>query len=73
MAVAINGNNYYRTCGISPGGCDRAVLFRWLKAEYAKDILNPHGWRMFTQNDLNSIRTEAKMINIEYNPNKSDS
>ncbi len=75
MAVEINGNTYYRTAEICARvGISRATLFRWLKAGVLqKTYRDRRGWRMFTENDLNSMRTEAEMINIEYNPNKSDS
>jgi len=74
MAVEINGKTYYRTAEIcAKVGISRATLFRWLKAGVLqKTYRDRRGWRMFTENDLNSMRTEAETIKIEYSLKKSD-
>jgi excisionase family DNA binding protein len=68
MAIEIDGQTYYKTseaCKVT--GISRATLFRWLKAgiieKYHKDR---RGWRLFTEEDLNDIRAEARKIEIEY-------
>jgi excisionase family DNA binding protein len=64
----IDGQMYYRTLeACKKTGVSRATLFRWLKA----GILEKHhkdrrGWRVFTEDDLNKIRTEARKIKVEY-------
>jgi DNA-binding transcriptional MerR regulator len=75
MAVEINGKTYYRTAEIcAKAGISRATLFRWLKAGVLKKTYRDRrGWRMFTENDLNSMRAESKMIKVEYSGKKSTS
>ena len=68
MPIEINGQMYYRTSeACEKTGISRATLFRWLK----EGILErPHrdrrGWRMFTEDDLNKIKAEARRIEVEY-------
>ncbi len=64
MPVKIKGQTYYRTSeACQRANICRATLFRWLKAGIIEE---PHkdrrGWRLFTENDLNSIRAEANRI-----------
>ena len=72
MAVEINGKMYYRTAEIcAKAGISRATLFRWLKAGVLKKTFRDRrGWRMFTENDLKSMRAEAEMIKLEYSAKK---
>ena len=72
MAVEINGKMYYRTAEIcAKAGISRATLFRWLKAGVLKKTFRDRrGWRMFTENDLKSMRAEAEMIKLEYSGKK---
>ena len=68
MSIEIDGEIYYRTSeACKKTGVSRATLFRWLKAgildKYHKDR---RGWRMFKEEDLDKIRTEARKIKIEY-------
>ena len=73
MPVEINGKTYYRTAEIcAKAGISRATLFRWLKAGVLKKTFRDRrGWRMFTENDLESMRAEAEMIKVEYSTKKS--
>ena len=68
MTVKINGQTYYRTAEIcARAGISRATLFRWLKAGILKKIYRDRrGWRMFTDDDLDSMRAEADMIKVDY-------
>ena len=73
MAVEINGKTYYRTAEIcAKAGISRATLFRWLKAGVLKKTYRDRrGWRMFTENDLNTMRAESKMVKVEYSAKKN--
>jgi DNA-binding transcriptional MerR regulator len=67
MAIEINGQTYYKTSeACKKTGISRATLFRWLKIgileKYYKDR---RGWRLYTEEDLNKIRAEARKIEIE--------
>jgi adenine-specific DNA-methyltransferase len=68
VSIEIDGKTYYRTSeACKKAGISRATLFRWLKA----GILEKHrkdrrGWRIFTEDDLEVIRDEAKTIKVEY-------
>lgn len=75
MAVEINGKTYYRTAEIcAKAGISRATLFRWLKAGVLKKTYRDRrGWRMFTENDLNTMRAESEMIKVEYSAKKNAS
>jgi DNA-binding transcriptional MerR regulator len=75
MSVEINGKTYYRTAEIcAKAGISRATLFRWLKAGVLKKTYRDRrGWRMFTENDLNTMRAESEMIKVEYSAKKNAS
>jgi DNA-binding transcriptional MerR regulator len=68
MLIEIDGQTYYgtsETC--KKTGISRATLFRWLKLGILeKHYKDRRGWRIFTEEDLNKIRTEAKRIEVEY-------
>jgi predicted site-specific integrase-resolvase len=68
VATEIDGQVYYRTSeACRKSGVSRATLFRWLKAGILeKHYKDRRGWRMFTEEDLNTIRAEARKIKIEY-------
>ena len=72
MSVEINGKTYYRTAEVcAKAGISRATLFRWLKAGVlTKTFRDRRGWRMFTENDLESMRAEAEKIKVEYSAKK---
>jgi predicted site-specific integrase-resolvase len=66
VTIEINGQMYYKTSeACKKTGISRATLFRWLKIgileKYYKDR---RGWRLFTEEDLNRIRAEARKIEI---------
>ncbi|HEX9897096.1 MAG TPA: MerR family transcriptional regulator [Dehalococcoidales bacterium] len=67
MAIEIDGRVYYKTSeACKKAGISRATLFRWLKVgildKYHKDR---RGWRLFTEEDLDKIRAEARKIQVE--------
>jgi len=68
MPIEIDGQTYYRTSeSCKKTGISRATLFRWLKAGILeKSYKDRRGWRIFTEEDLNKIRAEAKRIEVEY-------
>ncbi len=65
MPIELNGQTYYRTSETRvKTGISRATLFRWLKAGVLEDIMprDRKGWRLFTENDINIIRSEATRV-----------
>ena len=56
---------YYRTLeACQKAGVSRATLFRWLKAGVLEDAMNRDrkGWRLFTENDIDRIKSEATRV-----------
>ena len=68
MPIEIDGQTYYGTSeSCKKTGISRATLFRWLKVGILeKHYRDRRGWRIFTEEDLNKIRAEAKRIEVEY-------
>jgi predicted site-specific integrase-resolvase len=68
MPQEIDGHTYYRTLEVcAKAGISRATLFRWLKAGIIeKRFKDRRGWGMFTEEDLDKIRREAKRIEFHY-------
>lgn len=68
MPIEIDGRVYYRTTeACARAGISRATLFRWLKAGIlARRLKDRRGWGIFTDEDLERIRAEARRIQIEY-------
>ncbi len=66
MTIEINGQTYYKTSeACKRTGISRATLFRWLKTGILnKFYKDRRGWRLFTEEDLNKIRAEARKIEI---------
>ncbi len=65
MATIINGQTYYRTSeACRRAGISRATLFRWVKVGILEDIVrrDRNGWRLFTQDDINRIKSEATRV-----------
>jgi DNA-binding transcriptional MerR regulator len=65
VAIKINGQMYYRTLeACHMAGVSRATLFRWLKAGILEDVTtrDRKGWRLFTENDVNRIKSEATRV-----------
>ena len=66
MPTVINGQTYFRTleaCKLA--GISRATLFRWISEAIIEDaaIKDRKGWRLFTEEDIEKIRSEANKIN----------
>jgi excisionase family DNA binding protein len=68
VAIEINGQTFYRTSeACAKMGISRATLFRWLRQGILKrSHRDRRGWRLFTEDDLTKIRTEATKIYIQY-------
>lgn len=68
MVIKIDGKQYYETSDIcQTAGISRATLFRWLKAGVLqKAHKNRRGWRIFTEEDLSRIQSEARKIEVEF-------
>ena len=65
MTTRINGQTYYRTSeACQRAGISKATLFRWFKADILKDVMHRDrkGWRLFTENDINRIKSEATRV-----------
>ncbi len=65
MAIRINDQTYYRTSeACRRTGISRATLFRWLKTGILEDVMrrDRKDWRLFTQDDINRIKSEATRI-----------
>ena len=69
MPVEMNGQVYYRTLEVCrKTGISRATLFRWLRDGVLKKIhRDRRGWKLFTEEDINRIDTEAMQIKVEKN------
>lgn len=67
MALKMNGKTYYRTIEVCRmAGISRATLFRWLKTGLLPQIhKDRRGWRLFTEEDIKKIISEAHKVNIE--------
>ena len=65
MTITINGQTYYRTSeACQRAGISKATLFRWVKTGILEDLMprDRKGWRLFTQNDINRIKSEATRL-----------
>jgi len=65
MAIKINGQTYYRTSeACQRAGISKATLFRWFKGGILEDVerKDRKGWRLFTQDDINRIKSEATRV-----------
>ncbi len=65
MAIRINDQTYYRTSeACQRAGISKATLFRWVKVGILEDIerKDRKGWRLFTQDDINRIKSEATRL-----------
>jgi predicted site-specific integrase-resolvase len=73
MSIQINGEKYYRTAeACEKAGISRATLFRWLKKGTFKDDLTKdrRNWRLFTEEDILRLKSEANKINKVPSQNK---
>ena len=69
MAVSINGETYYRTAEVCRiVGISRNTLFRWLKkgCPEANPRRDRRGWRLFTREEIDMLKTEAELIIENY-------
>jgi len=65
MSTRIDGRIYYRTSeACQRAGISRATLFRWLKTGVLDDAMrrDRKGWRLFTQDDIDKILSEATRV-----------
>jgi DNA-binding transcriptional MerR regulator len=67
MPREINGQTYYETTEVCEKvGISRPTLFRWLKRGLLVKLhKDRRGWRLFTEEDLNTIQAEARRIEID--------
>ena len=66
MAIKVNGQTYFRTADVCRlVGISRTTLFRWLNEGMLSDTVSRdrRGWRLFTEGEVNTLKTEAERIN----------
>jgi predicted site-specific integrase-resolvase len=66
LAVNVNGQTYFRTADVCRlVGISRTTLFRWLNEGILRDAISRdrRGWRLFTEGEVNTLKTEAERIN----------
>ena len=66
MSITVNGQTYYRTTEVCRlVGISRTTLFRWLKDGVFEEAQHRdrRGWRLFTEDELDKLKTEANQIN----------
>ncbi len=70
MPIEVNGELYYTTVETcQETGISRATLSRWLRQGVLKELRKDRrGWRLFTEDDLNRLRTETGRIEVEKLP-----
>lgn len=63
MPREIDGKRYYETTEVcNEVGISRPTLFRWLRQGMLSKLHRyRRGWRLFTEEDLNTIQVEAKL------------
>ena len=65
MPVNINDKTYYRTSEVCQiARISRSTLLRWLKEEDLDipDYRDRRSWRLFTEEDVNKLASEANKI-----------
>jgi excisionase family DNA binding protein len=67
VPIEIDGQTYYRTSeACVQARVSRATLFRWLKAGVLrKSHRDRRGWRLFTEDDMNTILAESNRVEVE--------
>jgi len=71
MTVNLDGKNYYRTAEVCHRvGISRTTLFRWLKESVLGKAVHRdrRGWRLFTEEEIDILKTEANRISNIYLP-----
>ena len=68
MPIKINGETYYNTLETcEKTGISRATMFRWLERGFLQKNFNDQsGWRIFTEEDINEIRAQTNIIQVEH-------
>jgi excisionase family DNA binding protein len=71
MPVAINGKKYYRiseACRMA--GISRTTLLRWLRQGSLElpEYRDRRKWRLFTQDDVDRLNSEANRISARRQP-----
>ena len=67
MPVNINGKTFYRTQeAVERAGISRSTYFRWLRMSKIEDTKHKdaHGWRLFTEAEINKIIALNQTIKI---------
>jgi predicted site-specific integrase-resolvase len=66
VTIEIDGCKYYKTSeACKQAGISRATLFRWMKTGILdKYYTDRRGWRLFTEEDLKKIKSEATKIRV---------
>ena len=65
MPIMTNGIKYYRTGEVyRMVGISRNTLFNWLQRGVLgeNELRDRRGWRLFTQDDVEALKTEAGRI-----------
>ena len=65
MPVVLNQKTFYQTSEASEiAGISRSTLLRWIKEGILGDASHRdrRGWRLFTEDDINRIKTEANSM-----------
>ena len=67
MPIEIEGQLYYSTTETCEEvGISRATLYRWLKRGLINELRKDRrGWRLFTDVDIQELKTEVIRIEIE--------
>ena len=66
MAIKVNGQTYFRTADVCRlVGISRTTLFRWLNEGMLSAAISRdrRGWRLFTEDEVNTLKAEAERIN----------
>jgi len=70
MPVRIGEQLFYTTSETcAKVGISRATLSRWIKDGLLQTLYKDRrGWRLFTEDDLNTIQAETRRIEVEERP-----
>jgi DNA-binding transcriptional MerR regulator len=67
VPIEIDGRIYYRSSeACVKARISKATLFRWLKfGVINKSHRDRRGWRLFTEDDMNTILAESNRVDVE--------
>jgi predicted site-specific integrase-resolvase len=67
VPIEIAGQTYYRTSeACLKARISKATLFRWLKlGVIRKSHRDRRGWRLFTEDEMNTILAESDRVDVE--------